>query len=112
MADCLETQIGRLRKQAQLTRQIQVSARAKPFRWRSALFRPGELRRRITQVEVSAESAWQYSLALEAQIAQLTQYVKNVEGCLTHLGSARDQAHLKEMIAILRADGLHSLLDH
>ena len=112
MKTCPEAQIGRLQKRAKLARQTYLSDRNISNRWLVSLLWPAASRLARARAEVSADHSWEYAIALEAQIAQLSLHVKNVEGCLTHLGSARNQEHLDEMIAILREDGLHSLSDH
>ena len=70
---------------------------------------PAASRLARARAEVSAEHSWEYASLLEKQVAQLTQHVKNVEGCLSLIGNARDQEHLDEMLAMLRADGLHNV---
>ena len=110
--NCLAVQLNRLRKQSQLGWQIYLADRETPNHWWSSLLRPAESRRARARAEVSAESAWEYTVALEEQVARLTQHAKNAEGCLSLLGSARNQEHLDEMIVLLRADGIQSVMHH
>ena len=112
MDDCLEAQIGHLQKKSKFSWQAYLAAREISNKWWVSLLWPAESRRARARAEVSAEHSWEYALLLEKHVAQLTQHVKNVEGCLSLIGNPRSPEHLAEMVDMLREDGLHSLLEH
>ena len=105
----IEVKIGHLQNRSNLARQIYLANRDVSNRWWVTLLWPSASRLARAKAEVSADSAWRYSLALEARVIQLNQCMKHAERCLSLIGNARDQEHLDEMRAMLRADGLAEL---
>ena len=112
MENRLEVQLGRLQQRANLAWQAFLAARDISNRWWVTLLWPAESRRARARAEVSAEHSCEYAIALEAQVVQLRQLVKQAEGCLALIGNPRSPEHFDELIAILRKDGIRPVVHH